>query len=107
MQVGDSIGQLRQAAVDYPFSYMFRSAAALRLGNVALQQNTEVWQLAALPELQEALKVDPYAPDLLALAITNDLALNRVKSARLHYRVFKSVAKKSYLIKHIQEQRKE
>ncbi len=88
----------------YPYFYLFRSGAALRLGNVALQQNTKAWYEAAQPEVLDALKYDPYAPDLLALMININLNLNNVKDAQIEFNLFKKVAKKSYLINYVKHE---
>jgi hypothetical protein len=106
-QLGNSIVLLRQAAIDYPYNFTFRSAAALKLGNGAVGSKLEAWQIAANPELREALDSDPYAPDLLALMILNDMALNDYRNAQVYFDRFKLVAKKSYLIEYIKNQRKD
>ena len=107
LKLGDSILNLRQAAIKYPYFYVFRSAAALKLGNLALQQHSKIWYEAARPEILDALNYDPYAPDLLALIINMDLNLNFTKHAQDSYDKFKLVAKKSYLIEYIKKQRKD
>src|SRR5262249_955954 len=49
-----TIDKLRQSSDYYSFNYTFRAASALRLGNIALSQENQRWQEAALIEIKDA-----------------------------------------------------
>jgi hypothetical protein len=70
----------------------------MSLASIALQNpNEPLWKQAALPELEDALRVDPTSASLLAPAITFELDMHQDALAKEHYRVFKMVAKSSPL----------
>jgi hypothetical protein len=89
---------LRKSAAVFPLNYQFRKASAIALASIALTNDSEpLWKEAALPELLQALKIDPTAADLLAPLITFELDLHKDRDAQSHYAMFKRVAKNSPL----------
>lgn len=95
---GDRIVALRHAANLFPLERRFRTASALLLGNLAIQQGSDEWKAAAVSELKMALDRDPTQADLLAMLIAFDLSLDRTAEAQTYYDQFKRVAKTSPLI---------
>lgn len=83
----------------YIYGHMFRLGLPLEFGNAALQHKELTEQ--ALKVMDQALIYDPYAPDLLALAITLNLNTDNVTQAQKYYNTFKLVDRKSYLIRYI------
>jgi hypothetical protein len=65
VRAGDAVSELRDAAAFFPFDHRFRTASALWLAQHAVLNGSEEWKKAALPELREALKVDPTSADLI------------------------------------------
>lgn len=97
-EVMSVISEQREAARIFPLNYIFRKESAITLGTLALAQPDPRWGEAALPELLEALKLDPTSADLLAPTITIEIAQDRIADAKRHYAMFKRVAKQSPLI---------
>ena len=86
------------AARIFPLNWQFRQAVAISLASIAMQNaNEPLWKQAALPELEDALRVDPTSAVLLAPAITFELDMHQDALAKRHYKMFKMVAKDSPL----------
>ena len=90
-----------KADLEYPFDYRFRTASALRMGQITLSMNIDQsLQLIAASELDVALKFDPYSSELLGQAIIINFNLGNTKSAQEYYDRFKQVDKNSRMIEY-------
>jgi len=95
-QLDYSYEEFKLAKEYYPFNYTLRTGPGLRIGNIALKDDNKLND--AQIELDEGLKLDPYSPELLVLAIFVNLKLNNENEAQKYYDTFKRVNKKSELI---------
>ncbi len=86
--------ELKRAKYYYPFAYLFRSGAALKLGNAAI--NDDRFLQDASRELEIALY--DKSPELLVLAVMVNLKIGNDVIAQKYYDIFKQVDKRSYLI---------
>jgi len=87
---------MREAGSVFPLRYDFRRASAV--GMVSLAEGDKNLLDPALGELKRALVKDTASPELLALTISVELALDRDQDAKAHYQIFKQVARKSHLL---------
>lgn len=97
-QAGDSIGYLRGAASVFPLESKFRKASALRLVEVAMSQPDPRWKEAALPELYQALTIDPTSADLLSDMRQIEKALGREPT---HAAMFDKLAETSPIMRKV------
>jgi hypothetical protein len=99
----EMVVNLRKSGALFPLDRRFRTASAVFLGNMAMQQDDIGWKRVAIPEIRRALVTDPTQADILAMLIASELSVGLNEDAQKHYDKFKIIAKKSPLLEMVRQ----
>lgn len=93
--IQERISYLKVSQKTYPYYYPFRISPSIEYSKLAINNNSVEFGKYAIKELNEALLIDLYSPELLAPAAIINYGFGNVDISKTYLKLFKHTAKKS------------